>query len=164
VTWMISIDRTRCGSDLRVVESAAALSFLALVYLLGMDQYSARHLAGRAACAGGAARLLEYYRRGHADLRVALCWRLVSLWGILRGRRRSVHSSAHAAAHLCADADRSGRADALHALGMRAIKRRRRNRRPLHFHLARGASRAQVSETVSRTPPAGLFSTPLRKV
>jgi len=74
VTWMILLIGLGVGVISGVVGIGGGILFIpALVYLLGMDQYKAQGTSlGALLAPVGLLAFLEYYRRGHADLRVAL--------------------------------------------------------------------------------------------
>jgi uncharacterized membrane protein YfcA len=74
VTWMILLIGLGVGVLSGVVGIGGGILFIpALVYLLGMDQYMAQGTSlGALLAPVGLLAFLEYYRRGHADLRVAL--------------------------------------------------------------------------------------------
>ena len=74
MTWMILLIGLVVGMVSGVVGIGGGILFIpALVYLLGMDQYKAQGTSlGALLAPVGLLAFLEYYRRGHADLRVAL--------------------------------------------------------------------------------------------
>ncbi|MGA3009307.1 MAG: sulfite exporter TauE/SafE family protein [Terracidiphilus sp.] len=74
MTWMILLIGLGVGVISGVVGIGGGILFVpALVYLLGMDQYKAQGTSlGALLAPVGLLAFLEYYRRGHADLRVAL--------------------------------------------------------------------------------------------
>jgi hypothetical protein len=74
MTWMIILIGLGVGVTSGVVGIGGGILFVpALVYLLGMDQYKAQGTSlGALLAPVGLLAFLEYYRRGHADLHVAL--------------------------------------------------------------------------------------------
>ena len=74
MTWLILLIGLVVGMVSGVVGIGGGILFIpALVYLLGMDQYKAQGTSlGALLAPVGLLAFLEYYRRGHADLRVAL--------------------------------------------------------------------------------------------
>lgn len=74
MTWMILLIGLVVGVISGVVGIGGGILFIpALVYLLGMDQYKAQGTSlGALLAPVGLLAFLEYYRKGHADLRVAL--------------------------------------------------------------------------------------------
>ena len=74
MTWIILLIGLAVGVISGVVGIGGGILFIpALVYLLGMDQYKAQGTSlGALLAPVGLLAFLEYYRRGHADLRVAL--------------------------------------------------------------------------------------------
>ena len=74
MTWMILLIGLGVGVISGVVGIGGVILFIpALVYLLGMDQYKAQGTSlGALLAPVGLLAFLEYYRRGHAALRVAL--------------------------------------------------------------------------------------------
>ena len=74
VTWMILLIGLGVGVISGVVGIGGGILIIpALIYLLGMDQYKAQGTSlGALLLPVGLLAFMEYYRRGHADLRVAL--------------------------------------------------------------------------------------------
>ncbi len=74
MTWMVLLIGLGVGVISGVVGIGGGILFIpALVYLLGMDQYKAQGTSlGALLAPVGLLAFLEYYRNGHADLRVAL--------------------------------------------------------------------------------------------
>ncbi|MGD0789136.1 MAG: sulfite exporter TauE/SafE family protein [Terracidiphilus sp.] len=74
VTWMILLVGLVVGMISGVVGIGGGVLFVpALIWLLGMDQYKAQGTSlGALLAPVGLFAFLEYYRKGNADLRVAL--------------------------------------------------------------------------------------------
>jgi|ERR1039458_9067078 uncharacterized membrane protein YfcA len=74
MTWLILLIGLAVGVFSGVVGIGGGILFVpALVWLLGMDQYKAQGTSlGALLAPVGILAFLEYYRKGHADLRVAL--------------------------------------------------------------------------------------------
>ena len=74
MTWLILLIGLVVGMISGVVGIGGGILFIpALVYLLGMDQYKAQGTSlGALLAPVGLLAFLEYYKQGHADLRVAL--------------------------------------------------------------------------------------------
>jgi len=74
MTWLILLIGLLVGTISGVVGIGGGILFIpALLYLLGMDQYKAQDTSlGALLAPVGLLAFLEYYRHGHADLRVAL--------------------------------------------------------------------------------------------
>ncbi len=74
MTWMILLVGLVVGVVSGVVGIGGGILFVpALVWLLGMDQHKAQGTSlGALLAPVGLLAFLEYYRKGHADLRVAM--------------------------------------------------------------------------------------------
>ncbi len=74
MAWLILLIGLVVGAFSGVVGIGGGILFVpALVWLLGMDQYKAQGTSlGALLAPVGILAFLEYYRKGHADLRVAL--------------------------------------------------------------------------------------------
>lgn len=74
MTWLTLFIGLVVGAFSGVVGIGGGILFVpALVWLLGMDQYKAQGTSlGALLAPVGILAFLEYYRKGHADLRVAL--------------------------------------------------------------------------------------------
>ena len=74
MTWLVLLIGLAVGAFSGVVGIGGGILIIpALVWLLGMDQYKAQGTSlGALLAPVGILAFLEYYRRGHADLRVAL--------------------------------------------------------------------------------------------
>lgn len=74
MTWLVLFIGLAIGAVSGVVGIGGGILIIpALVWLLGMDQYKAQGTSlGALLAPVGILAFIEYYRRGHADLRVAL--------------------------------------------------------------------------------------------
>ena len=74
MTWMILLIGLVVGMISGVVGIGGGILFIpALMFMLGMDQYKAQGTSlGALLAPVGLLAFLEYYKQGHADLRVAL--------------------------------------------------------------------------------------------
>ena len=74
MTWLVLFIGLAIGAVSGVVGIGGGILIIpALVWLLGMDQYKAQGTSlGALLAPVGILAFIEYYRRGHADLRIAL--------------------------------------------------------------------------------------------
>lgn len=74
MTWLILLIGLIVGAFSGVVGIGGGILFVpALVWLLGMDQYKAQGTSlGALLAPVGILAFIEYYRNGHADIRIAL--------------------------------------------------------------------------------------------
>jgi uncharacterized membrane protein YfcA len=93
VTWMILLIGLGVGVISGVVGIGGGILIIpALIYLLGMDQHKAQGTSpGALLLPVGLLAFMEYYRRGHADLRVALLLALGFFVGGYFGAVFAVH-------------------------------------------------------------------------
>ncbi len=93
MTWLILLIGLVVGMVSGVVGIGGGVLFVpALVYFLGMDQYKAQGTSlGALLAPVGLLAFLEYHRRGHADLRVALLLAAGFLVGGYFGAAGAVH-------------------------------------------------------------------------
>lgn len=93
MTWMILLIGLAVGVISGIVGIGGGILFIpALVYMLGMDQYKAQGTSlGALLAPVGLLAFMEYYRNGHADLRVALLLALGFFIGGYFGAVFAVH-------------------------------------------------------------------------